>query len=38
MKRLVPGLALLVPVHAETEPADDRLPMGIEVVTGFRTD
>lgn len=44
MKRLVLGLALLVPVHAETgsgigsATTDDRLPIGIEVVTGYRTD
>jgi hypothetical protein len=40
MKRLVLGLALLVPVHAETGTGttEDRLPIGIEVVTGFRTD
>ena len=36
MKRLALGLALLAPGHAET--ADDDLPIGIEVVTGFRTD
>ena len=44
MKRLVPGLALLLPVHAQTDVGNagaedkDRLPIGIEVVTGFRTD
>ena len=44
MKHLLLGLALLAPVHAETgtgignDTANDRLPIGIEVVTGYRTD